>query len=68
MRLEREDLDGSGFFFGDGEVFAQAADGDDELLQDVHGVDAGGVGGEVCGLREAGEGDGFCGDVRAELA
>ena len=61
MRLRRVEVDGSGFFFGDAEFFAQGADGGDEVLQGLHRAGGDGVGGEVGGLRVAGEGDGFCG-------
>ncbi len=53
--------DGGGFFFGDGEVFAQGADGGDELLHGGHGGEGEVARGEVGGLGVAGEGDGFCG-------
>ena len=55
------EVDGRGFFFGDAEFFAQGADGDDEFLQGLHRADGDWVGGEVGGLRVAGEGDGFRG-------
>ena len=61
MRLLGVEVDGGGFLFGDAEFFAQSADGDDEVLQGLHRAGRRFVGGEVGGLRVAGEGDGFCG-------
>src|SRR5271155_1010231 len=57
------ECDGGGFFFGDAEVFAQGSDGGDEVLHGGHCGGGDGVGGEVGGLRVAGEGDGFCGGL-----
>ncbi len=57
------EFDGRGFLFGDAEVFAERADGGDEVLHGFHCACGYGVGGEIGRSRVAREGDGFCGGL-----
>ena len=62
------EADGRGFLIGHAEIFAQCADGGDELLQQAHFAHGGAVAGEVGGLRVAGERDGFVREARRRRA